>query len=127
MHVWQYQNLGSRYATDALGAQQYYGGGALAYDWTLEFARGNTTWLQFNKEANAAFMEDVWVEGAWTDSTGTLHNGMGGFFEFDPAIANPGTASFIATKDGMDHTPFAVSSIAIMRSHFNARLSRLLQ
>jgi len=47
VHVWQYQNIGSRYTMDALGAQAVYGAGA--YDWEAELARGNSDWNDFIK------------------------------------------------------------------------------
>ena len=60
VHVWQYQNLGPRYAADALGAQLIYG--MRAYDWRDEPARGRGEWLDFNAEAQAEHIEDCWKE-----------------------------------------------------------------
>jgi Domain of unknown function (DUF4157) len=62
VHVWQYQHLGPRYAMDALGAQLIHGNGA--YDWAEEPARGRTDWCEFNLEAQAECIEDLWKQGA---------------------------------------------------------------
>jgi len=58
-HVWQYQHLGVRYTMDALGAQMVYGNDA--YRWQEELAtRGKTHWIDFNKEAMAQVIEDMY-------------------------------------------------------------------
>ena len=62
VHVWQYQHLGPRYAMDALGAQLKYG--MAAYDWQQEPLRGCADWTEFNLEAQAEHIEDLWKEGA---------------------------------------------------------------
>jgi hypothetical protein len=58
-HVWQYQHLGVRYTSDALGAQLVYGNDA--YKWPEELAsRGKTHWIDFNKEAMAQLIEEMY-------------------------------------------------------------------
>lgn len=57
VHVWQYQNLGPRYAADALAAQLVHG--MSAYDWREEEGRGHATWRELNREAQAEHIEDV--------------------------------------------------------------------
>lgn len=61
VHVWQYQHLGPRYAADALGAQLLLGNSA--YDWKAELARGKSDWRDFNKEAQAQMIQEIWMQG----------------------------------------------------------------
>ena len=56
-HVWQYQNLGCRYTFDALLAQYWLKAGA--YRWVDELGRGRRHWREFNREAQAQFLEDI--------------------------------------------------------------------
>lgn len=56
-HVWQYQHLGCRYTLDALLAQYRLKAGA--YRWVDELARGRRHWREFNREAQAQFLEDI--------------------------------------------------------------------
>lgn len=57
VHVWQYQHLGSRYTVDALRAQRKLRAGA--YRWVDELDRGRRHWREFNREAQAQFLEDI--------------------------------------------------------------------
>lgn len=59
-HVWQYEHVGSSYTAEALGAQQFLED---AYDWEAEIARGNLEWVYFNREAQAGFLEHLYVSG----------------------------------------------------------------
>lgn len=56
-HVWQYQHLGSRYTFDALRAQHQLK--ERAYRWVDELGRGRQHWREFNREAQAQFLEDI--------------------------------------------------------------------
>ncbi len=80
-HVWQYQHLGVRYTMDALGAQAVYGNDA--YKWQEELAtRGKTHWFDFNKEAMAQVIEDMYKENCFPDAAVTFSNstlGIGAF------------------------------------------------
>lgn len=117
VHVWQYQNVGSRYTTDALGAQARYGPGA--YDWRAELARGHGRWTDFNKEAQAELFQDLWDEGALTASSPD----DGAHTEVASAAGgNPAVARFV-TSDGNNRTVFANESIAVLRSQRSRRLS----
>lgn len=127
VHVWQYQNIGARYTMDALGAQAFYGGGSGAYDWQAELAaRGRSRWWDFNREAQAEFMQNVWDEGTLTALGHAQGPGGGVFYNLEEVLGSfgPGsaTAQFI-TSDGTDHTLFASESISEMRSRINARWS----
>ena len=67
VHVWQYHHEGVKYLAEALLAQVQYGIKNIpgnAYDWTAEVKRGKTDWQDFNKEAAAQFIEEIWNEGA---------------------------------------------------------------
>lgn len=69
-HVWQYQHHGPRYAYDALVAQRRLGKGA--YDWKAELARGRSGWREFNAEAQAEYVADVYDTAEADAVLGTL-------------------------------------------------------
>lgn len=60
-HVWQYQHRGARYAADALLAQYTLPG--QGYRWREEPGRGRRAWRDFNPEAQAQFLQDLWLSG----------------------------------------------------------------
>ncbi len=60
VHVWQYQHFGPRYAAEALGAQLLLGDSA--YNWKAELARGKSEWSEFNKEAQAQMIQEIWMQ-----------------------------------------------------------------
>jgi hypothetical protein len=95
-HVWQYQHLGSRYAFDAVWAQWRVKPDA--YAWTDELGRGRRHWREFNREAQAKFLEDI----ARRDPE---------FFAADPVA---GAARFV--HDGADHSELARATIAEVRA-----------
>jgi len=67
VHIWQFRQEGCSYIFNALAAQIRYGiknTSGNAYDWKAELKRGKIIWQDFNKEAAAQFIEDVWKEGA---------------------------------------------------------------
>lgn len=92
-HVWQYQNLGTRYLAEALGAQAIFGRDPAnpcksgnAYDWLGELNRGTTKWEHFNREAAAQLIEEIWIDGkTTTNEVGTTVNtveiGNGAFYK----------------------------------------------
>lgn len=124
VHVWQYQNMGSRYTMDALGAQAIYGR-QKAYVWEDELGRDNTDWRDFNKEAQAEFIEDVWMEGTSTLRGNTLV-GEGSFFSVEgylPSDPNAPTVSFI--YNGTDYTDLAIAAEESLRGRVNFRFSRI--
>jgi len=121
VHVWQYQNVGARYTTDALGAQFFMDD---AYDWQAELDRGLMRWWDFNKESQAEFMQDVWDVGTLTTGGATTGPGGGVFFDLQEAQETDSAASALFVVAGTDHTAFAHDSIAAMRGRINARASR---
>ena len=103
-HVWQNQHEGTRYVIDALWAQwRYQLAKKDAYNWRAELTAGKTRWEDFNKEAQAEFLRDVYRYGRLGAGAG----GVRGEFFDDPAA--PG-ASFA------ELTEFAKKSVAHIRS-----------
>jgi hypothetical protein len=81
-HVWQYQQTGDRYASDAIAAQWFVPD---EYSWQREIdVRNKNDWSDFNNEAQAEFFQDLWKIGELRDSSGTtLQTGNGSFFDAD--------------------------------------------
>jgi len=161
-HVWQYQNLGSRYLAEALGAQAIYGRDPVdpckpgnAYDWLGELNRGKAKWEDFNMEASAQLITEIWTDGNMTtNEVGTTVNsvetGNGAFYKkpLEPEdLRFRLTEQFIASKnppsmpdprdpdkkvllhcpgDGNDHTQLAIDSVKTLRGAWNFRLSQLI-
>lgn len=98
-HVWQYQHQGTRYVGGSL-LSQLKGG---AYEWRRERAAGKA-WRQFNPEAQAQLIQDLFRFG----SRGT-RTGDGVFFEEEPLAAD------IAFPEA-DHVAFARESVDFLRS-----------
>ncbi len=117
-HVWQYQNVGPRYAIEALGAQALL---ADAYDWEAEIVRGRTAWTKFNREAQAQLIEDSWLRGSLTVEARTT-TGAGAFFNQEAGT----TATVQLIFNGTDHTTLAVGAAASLRARRNARWSKTL-
>ncbi len=112
-HVWQYQNLGYRYTMEALWAQWTLPDEG--YRWQDEFGRGKSRWWDFNREAQAQFVEDVWQFGGYRTRFG---NGV--FYTDDPI------GSGVVFRDGgTNYTTFARDSINDMRGHTAIRLSNV--
>jgi len=103
-HVWQNQHEGSRYAVEALWAQATVRPNA--YHWADEFGRGRASWREFNKEAQAQFLQDVYRSGKGASAAGTA----GSFYDGD-VIARD--ARF--EHHGTDYTDFARDTIAYVR------------
>ena len=138
VHVWQYQNLGVRYTAEALAAQLLQ---PVGYNWEVaEVGRGNMDWLAFNKEAQASFMQDVWLIGSLTFN-GATQRGLGSFFDLQDVQARfaNGTAEFLYTgatqshdptpansTTPVDYTDLATKAVAAMRNHINIRWSKSL-
>ena len=90
-HVWQYQNLGSSYASDALGAQLYYKfvKNRSAYSWWDPAVNNvETVWEEWNREAAAEFIEDLYMCGEshtkgqpWVGGSGRFYAASGAAIE----------------------------------------------
>jgi hypothetical protein len=133
-HIWQYQHLGSRYVTDALGAQ-FILGGNIAYDWQKALPR---RWRDFNKEAQAQTVEDVY---RFAGLVGLTPPGAGSFFDADgagrvgsfvvPPTVPPDHMSDEDTYDlasltAGDFTELAHEAVVTVRSVRAVRFSRRL-
>lgn len=135
-HVWQYQNKGSSYSSDALGAQATVPD---PYSWEREISRGNDQWTQFNNEAQAAFMEDIYTHGQLTTFTPVFTGNV--LVPTGLSISQPGSGVFYDaegyrdtpsgpvvtvgqfTFNKTDHTVRANKAVGVVRNDFNARLS----
>jgi Domain of unknown function (DUF4157) len=119
VHVWQYQNYGARYAAEALIAQQ--SSNESGYEWIKELEeKGKTNWLDFNREAQSQFIEDVWFNGKLI-LNGVENKEEGIFYELDIFKQNLGvnnvSAKFEYGKNQVqDFTDFAIASIEDMRN-----------
>ncbi|MGH2958493.1 MAG: hypothetical protein ACRDKE_02740, partial [Solirubrobacterales bacterium] len=117
-HVWQNQNTGGRYVSDwtvgmlKVGARKR---------WQAELLRGNVHWWEFHPEAQAAFMEDVWTEGALISERPNGVKGSGVFFKDDPTGSD---VDFVLALGG-DETLLAIESVAYMRGSGGLRLTNL--
>ena len=111
-HVWQYQQTGDRYASDALTAQWFVSD---AYNWEKEISvRSGTAWRDFNNEAQAEFFEDLWKSGSLRNSSGsTLQPGAGALFDAD---AKQSFGHF--EVGGTDHTSVATAAIETLRNEW---------
>ena len=150
VHVWQYQNIGSRYTAEALLAQGAWpaqpnpntGGTSLAaYNWeVVEVNRGNTDWTRFNREAQAEFIQDLWRIGTLTFN-GNTRGGDGAFFDLQEVQASFGNGTAEFTYTGavdsehalsgnstvpVDYTDLATEAVESMRARINLRLSQRL-
>ena len=131
VHVWQYQNLGTQYISNAIGAQLIYGrvsGVHDAYDWTDELTRGNTDWNDFNGEAQAALIEEIWDKGT-VSVNGYKSTVEGVYYSVDTLmnkVEEKGgnvTHNFVSKLDMKDHTTLADTSIVSLRRFLNLRIS----
>jgi hypothetical protein len=108
-HVWQYQQTGIRYASDALLAQWFVDD---AYNWRKEInARHKADWTRFNNEAQAQFFQDLWKYGELRDGSGaTLQTGRGLAFTAD------GSTQFGYFEMGRnDYTSIAREAVTTVR------------
>jgi hypothetical protein len=113
-HVWQNQNVGTRYAIQALWAQCTI---ADRYDWTQELARGNVRWPDFNREAQAQLLMHVWQHGR-----SAIDVAPGAFYADDP-IGDGARFEW----NGVDRTALARDAIITVRGARSHRYSQRLE
>ena len=124
VHVWQYQHTGSRYSADALGAQMILGTDR-AYQWWKE----PTPWTEFNAEAQAEFLEDIYGCGELQQPNGSWSSGDGRFYGAHATLPNRFRFSELETApcvgDGThpldDYTQLANSTTNYVRSQQSDR------
>jgi len=117
-HVWQYQRVGARYTSDALGAQFLLDD---AYSWEKEVGRGKDLWARFNMEAQASFLQDAYIWGELIRDGRVVARGGGVFFDAD-GQSNLGRLVVRA----VDHTARAAAALAVLRRSPSSRLSGAL-
>jgi hypothetical protein len=120
-HVWQYQHFGARYASDAIGAQWFVED---AYDWQKEIQRGHTDWVDFNKESQAEFHEDLYTDGEVQDPSrrsGGWVKGQGKFY-----VADREDLSSRFVFGAVAHTDRANDAVAALRRRTSFRPSRFI-
>jgi hypothetical protein len=123
VHVWQYHHEGVKYLAEALLAQVQYGIKIIpgnAYDWTAELSRGKTDWQDFNKEAAAQLIEEIWKEGEacilFNEAEPLqVENGCGVFFRMSAEDYNR-KPRFISKRNRQDCTDLAIESMLMLRS-----------
>ena len=105
-HVWQNQHEGPRYTLDAVVAQLTIPPKPRgAYRWVDEPSRGRDRWRDFNKEAQAEFLSDLFGENE-------------SFYDDDP-VGDEVTFHWA----GRDLTPFARETVTLVRARRSRRLS----
>jgi len=117
-HVWQYQRIGARYTSDALGAQWLVDD---VYNWEKEIARGNEGWTRFNMEAQASFLQDAYTWGELIRDGVVVGRGGGVFFDAD---GQSSVGRLIVRA--VDHTERARGALAVLRRSASSRLSGAL-
>jgi hypothetical protein len=117
-HVWQNQNVGTRYALQALWAQCTI---ADRYDWTKELARGNARWSDFNREAQAQLLMHVWQHGRSGRRSGE-DAAPGAFYTDDPV-----GEGVRFEWNGIDRTGLAKEAIGAVRGVRSHRYLRRFQ
>lgn len=122
VHVWQYQHEGSSYIGRALGNAAFESATNANGGWLQEIAAGRLRWVEFNKEAQAWFVEDVYTRGELRTPSGTataVSTGNGAFFDAD------GTDSHGHFEwSSVDHTGLADDAVEAIRRRVSFRLSQ---
>jgi hypothetical protein len=105
-HVWQNQHEGPRYTLDAVLAQLLIKPSPhAAYRWSEEPSRGRPRWVEFNKEAQAEFLSDLFGENE-------------AFYDADPVADGQ-----VFHWADVDLTEFATTTVALVRSRRSRRFS----
>jgi uncharacterized membrane protein YeaQ/YmgE (transglycosylase-associated protein family) len=118
VHVWQYQNRGSRYASDSLYAQLFLDD---EYSWEKELDRGKNEWVEFNIEAQGTLIQDVYLESQLVVPGVTPNASSGGVF-FDSNEKAVGLFEF----GGVDHTDLANEAWSMLKNEGSQRLSNFI-
>lgn len=107
-HIWQNQHFGTRYISEAIWSG---GTSSNGYDWENELRIGRSRWIDFNKESQAQFFDDIFNQGTSPITRPGLNPGS--FFTSDP-VADP--LEFISFR-GADHTEFARETVFRVRNN----------
>lgn len=122
VHVWQYQHFGPRYTMEALGAQWLLPN---AYNWEAEAAHGRSQWQDFNREAQAKLLDDIWTFGSLARNGNTIR-GDGCFYDADRDLSPVENEAVTFRYFGKDYTILALEAVRALRSRRNLRVSKLL-
>ncbi|MBU3742522.1 MAG: hypothetical protein FGM24_09605 [Candidatus Kapabacteria bacterium] len=109
VHVWQNQHHGQRYVGDALWAQAAPGD---EYEWRNEVQEGRIEWRDFNPEAQARFIEDVFRTGVRDPILGM----RGEFFNDDPIGSNVTFLNPVDTSRAREATAYLRSLFLLVHS-----------
>lgn len=111
-HIWQHQQDNNRYASDAVSAQWFVFD---EYNWEREIKdRNKTSWIEFNSEAQAQFIQDLWKLGELVDGAGRIiQTGKGAFFNAD---AEKTFGHF--EVNGVDYTSIATDAVKTLRKEY---------
>ncbi|MGE5263627.1 MAG: phage tail protein [Acidobacteriota bacterium] len=104
-HVWQNQHVGLRYISDAVWAQATLPG--QGYSWQDELTHGHFRWQDFWREAQAQFLQDIFLIGKQVPTTHT----PGEFYNDDPIGSN-----VVFDFGEADYTGLARESVAYVRN-----------
>lgn len=103
-HIWQFQCEGVRYLIEALWARWTVEN---EYSWEAELARGHVHWQDFNREAQAQLVQDVYNGGRQMPPSNT----RGEFYTDDPIGEN------VAYKRrSVDYTELARTTVTWIRN-----------
>ncbi|MFL7869465.1 MAG: hypothetical protein AB8I58_11575, partial [Anaerolineales bacterium] len=102
--VWQFQRDGVRYIIEALWARWTVEN---AYSWEAELDRGHVRWQDFNREAQAQLVQDVYNFGHRKPPAHT----PGEFYEDDPIGED---VQYI--RSGVNRTELARKAIMFIRN-----------
>ena len=91
-----------------------------AYSWEKELQRGDDQWVDFNKEAQGKFLEDIYTDGELM--VGGVSTGQGGGVFYD-AVGSNSIGRFVFNS--VDHTDRANNGVAVVRGAKAIRLSGL--
>ncbi len=125
IHVWQYQHEGAGYLGNAVGAQIFLPN--FDREWWNEIGAGLIRWVDFNKEAQAWFIEDVYRLGTLVGTPLPPVPARGDFF-----LANGTTNSGFfehtipTTTTHVDRTNIANDAVTRLRGLLSFRLSQWL-
>lgn len=111
VHVWQNQHAGSAYIGEALGSQWF----GVGYDWESEADAGKD-WMEFEREAQGEFIEDVYDEAGTTADPSA---GGGAFFDED----DESLRAYVVSTD--DYTALANAATRTIRGAVPWRLSEI--
>ncbi len=113
VHVWQFERVGADYMTEAVWAQLTVPD---AYNWKRELRRGKTSWTEFNREAQAEMIADIYTDGVLVEiSTGNvIDSSFGSFYRADN-VKSRGRLTYSEDGTVRDFSPLAEAAVVALR------------